>query len=297
MSEQTIVHRALLAVNMTSGTKSITSLSGGCIHDVRRIDLHDGRTIVAKCAHDHLGTRQLRSEHVSLGYLESLGLDEVVIPRLLGFHQESAGAVLLMDWLEIGPATENSWRRLGEGIASMHAIDVGPRFGFPEDNFIGGTPQINTWSDDWIHFNRSSRLTPQIRMASDHGRIDSAEVHLLNQVIDRLDDWLPPNPRPSLLHGDLWSGNVVHLQSGQVAIIDPACSIGDGWADIAMLQLFGGIPHSCLESYASSIGQSLEDMLPRLDIYQMYHLLNHVNLFGRSYVDQLMKTVRRLLSA
>ena len=116
------------------------------------------------------------------------------------------------------------------------------------------------------------------------------ETARIQVVIDTLEDHIPLYPKPSLLHGDLWSGNAIPTGVGddeRIAVIDPACYIGDGWADIAMMKLFGGFPDPCIEAYSASVSDHAQ-LDSRIAVYQLYHILNHVNLFGRSYVRQAM---------
>ena len=296
MAVPSIIKRALETIGIEDDPTEIVSLSGGCIHDVRRVRLGDGHSIVCKCSFDPEGANQLHSEKSGLEFLASLGVSGLMIPEVLGLHVESMGVVLLMSWLEPGSASDDGWVALGRGLAAMHSVDVGQRYGFHGDNHIGSTPQINDWKDDWVVFNEECRLRPQLELARKTGLLGSDENTLLDQVIDRLGDWIPARPKASPLHGDLWSGNVMHLADGGVAVIDPACSIGDAWADVAMMALFGGVPRDCFDAYAAALGSDLHDMQPRLVTYQLYHVLNHVNLFGSGYLQQLTSLASRLLA-
>lgn len=295
MPVPSIIKRALETIGIHEDPADVESLSGGCIHDVRRVRLDDDRSIVCKCSLDSAGANQLLSEKSGLAFLTSLGVSDLIFPDVLGLHVESMGTVLLMNWLEPGGVRDGGWIDLGRGLAALHSADVGKRYGFHGDNHIGSTPQINDWKDDWVVFNQECRLQPQIDLARRAGLLGSSENELLDQVLDRLGDWIPNHPTAAALHGDLWSGNIMHLADGDVSIIDPACSIGDGWADIAMLGLFGGVPDACFETYASEVGSNFHDMQPRMDVYQLYHVLNHVNLFGSGYLPQLTALSKRIL--
>ncbi len=296
MPAPSIIKRAIDTIGIDANLMGAESLSGGCIHDVRKVHLGDGRSIVCKCSFDSNGADQLSSEKLGLEFLSSFGMSDLVVPDVFGLHVESMGVVLLMEWLEPGGVRDGGWANLGKGLAAMHSIDVGQRYGFHAPNHIGSTQQFNDWKDDWVVFNKECRLQPQINIAQQAGLLGLNELKLLDQVLDRLGDWLPRHPKASPLHGDLWSGNVMHLANGNVAIIDPACSIGDGWADIAMLGLFGGVPETCFDAYASMTGSSIHDMQPRIAVYQLYHVLNHVNLFGSGWLEQLTRLSNRLLA-
>jgi fructosamine-3-kinase len=190
-------------------------------------------------------------------------------------------------------------RRRGAELAALHAC-TDPRgrgYGFDGENHIGTTPQPNSWCADWVEFNAVHRLGHQLRLARDGGSLLAGEAQSFERVIDRLDSLLPRHPRPGLLHGDLWSGNALPTSGGaaggRVALIDPACSFGDGWADIAMMRLFGGFPPACFEAYAAA-NPDRDGLEERLAVYQLYHLLNHVNIFGRGYAAQALALAARL---
>jgi fructosamine-3-kinase len=267
-----------------------TPLAGGCIHDVRRLEFEDGSSCVAKVAS---GTDDplLRAESVGLASLASVGL--VRVPEVLGLESESGATVLLLEWLEAGSSSDASWRSFGESLARLHAHVGEDRFGFDSDNFIGRTPQRNRWCDDWVEFNATHRLQPQIVQARDAGLLTEGDRIRLDGVVDRLDRYIPRHPHPSMLHGDLWSGNVVPMVDGGVAMIDPACHWGDAWSDVAMMMLFGGFSADCFEAW-EACQTDREQSRDRIAITQLYHLLNHLNLFGASYHGQAMAIADRL---
>ena len=135
------------------------------------------------------------------------------------------------------------------------------------------------------------RLGHQLALARSRTLLSDEEANSVEGVIDRLAGLIPRRPRGSLLHGDLWSGNALPTRDGRIGVIDPACSVGDGLADIAMMRLFGGFPEACFEAYSSSIDDH-ESVETQVAVYQIYHLLNHVNLFGRGYVGQVMEVAK-----
>lgn len=296
MSVPSIIATAIRSLGINEEIDRLESLSGGCIHDVRRITTSGGLAIVCKCSYDPEGERRLQSEQAGLAFLASLQIPGLVLPRVLGLHVEQMGSVLMTEWLQKGPVRDGGWSYLGRLLAGMHAIDVGKRYGFHEANHIGGSIQVNEWRNSWIEFNRDCRFSPQIEMARRSGLLESQDDELLEQIVQRLPEWIPDTPFPSALHGDLWSGNVMPLAGGRLAIIDPACSIGDGWADMAMLDLFGGVPRECFDTYAASTDSNFDDMRSRMAVYQIYHILNHLNLFGAGYLHQLRAASSRLLA-
>jgi len=294
MSERAAITRALAEAALPSSIHRVRELSGGCIHRVCEIMLADGSRVVVKIN---------RGDQVGLFEEEAAGLKAlyetgtVMVPRPLAVGAWDDVAVLLMTALAGGSATDEAWRRFGRELAALHAVDAGSRYGFHNDNHLGSTYQPNTFCDDWVVFNGRYRLRFQVELAQQNGQLTGAEVRRLETLIGRLDEFIPVAPKPSLLHGDLWSGNALPTMDEQgaarIAVIDPATSIGDGWADIAMMKLFGGFPSSCLSAY----GQSVDDhdrVEQRIAVYQLYHVLNHVNIFGRGYAGQAMGLVASL---
>ncbi len=205
---------------------------------------------------------------------------------MLGETEE--GAYLLMEWIEPGNGDQ---RELGTALAKLHQVTA-PQFGFRKDNYLGILPQINTYEENWWTFFFKNRLESQITLAEKSNRWGGRrqEKYLLfkKHVLQITDQ---QKNVPSLLHGDLWSGNVFFDQQGRPVFIDPAVSYGNREQDIAMSQLFGGFRPEFLTAYQDSF--PLEDgWSERLPVYQLYYLLAHLNMFGESYgsqVDQLLE--------
>lgn len=272
------------------GVESASSLTGGSIHDVRRLVLADGGSCVVKIA-DARDDALLRSEEEGLAALAGTGA--VRTPAVLGLACHADVSVLVLEHLESGASHAADWETFGRQLSTLHASPAGDRYGFASDNHIGRTPQPNRWCDDWVEFLAQCRLGPQLGLAREHDRLDASLADSIESVIHRLDRLVPRRPRPSLLHGDLWSGNAMPLADGAVAVIDPACFVGDAWFDVGMMRLFGGFPESCFAAWLE--GQSDDEQAAeRTDVAQLYHLLNHVNLFGAGYVDQVRTIVERL---
>lgn len=196
---------------------------------------------------------------------------------------EGAQAYLEMERLELGGPSD--WPALARMIANLHR-NTGPEFGWGTNNWIGLSPQKNGWSRDWIGFYRDCRLHPQLQRAA---LLSDAEPILKN--LKRF--FANYNPAPSLLHGDLWCGNVGFTREGPV-IYDPAVYYGDRETDLAMTELFGGFPAGFYAAYREAwpLDPGYETRRP---LYKLYHLLNHLNLFGPSYLGQVNATLRLLL--
>jgi protein-ribulosamine 3-kinase len=223
------------------------------------------------------GFRKLgRSAEVEVDGLRALGA-VVRVPRIL----EHGADFILLEQLDL--KRSGDWSALARMLAALHRT-TGPRFGWHTDNYIGATPQINSWRDDWSVFFKECRLAPQLALAKKNGY--AVEIHGALKVLEG------HQPKPSLLHGDLWAGNAGFIKEGPV-LFDPAVYYGDREADLAMTELFGGFPREFYRAYdeAWPLDEGYERRKP---MYNLYHLLNHLNLFGGSYLDQVESTLRSL---
>jgi len=294
MSTERELAGALAAAGYGAEVTETRVLTGGCIHDVRRLTLADGTTVVAKIDRaDRYGL--FEEEAASLRALAAT--HTVLVPEVRSVVREGPVAVLFLAVLEPCPAGPDQWRRFGHELAQLHLSESTCEYGFETLNHLGTTPQPNGWCDDWVHFNAEHRLGHQLTLAVEGNLLAAEESRRVERVIERLGSLIPRRPRPALLHGDLWSGNALAAADergdARIGVLDPACSYGDGWADIAMMQLFGGFPQACFDAYADSVPDAPR-LQTRLAVYQLYHVLNHLNLFGRSYVAQAMELARRL---
>lgn len=221
-----------------------------------------------------------------------LGRSPLRVPAPIGHGTAGAQAWLLMDWLAESAPSATSWTQLGEGLAALHR-HTQPQHGFHQDNFIGSLPQRNTPCATWLEFWVAHRLAPQAALARARGRLDAPTQVLLDRVVARLPELLPDEP-PALLHGDLWSGNVL-VSTGPdhvPAIFDPAVHYGHREADLAMSTLFGGFEPGFYVAYAARF--PLEPgWRERLPLHNLYPLMVHLNLFGTGYLPQIQAVLRR----
>ena len=256
-----------------------TAVGGGCIHDARRVRLADGRRVFLKSA---------RGQSSALLTAESRGLallaPHIRVPRILAENTAGDGTRwLALEWLEMNPLSSASWTDLGRQLASLHAVTA-DRHGLDHDNFIGTTPQDNARAAGWLEFYQERRLRPQIRLARSRGH-DVPETDILTAAELLLADH---EPAPALLHGDLWSGNVASLPDQGAVVFDPAPYFGDPETDLAMLELFGGpLPADFLPGYGP-VDASREKRRP---LYDLYHALNHLNLFGSGYASMVRRCI------
>ena len=205
-------------------------------------------------------------------------------------------SLIVIEWLDLVRNTDASDAMFGKQLAAQHR-HTAQRFGWHVDNTLGASPQPNPWTDTWSEFFREHRLGHQLTLAATHvGRSSTHWIDRGRSLCDRMDDLLEGHrPQPSLLHGDLWSGNRGTTPDGRPAIFDPAVYFGDREADIAMTRLFGGFGARFYSAYDES--WPLEPGAEiRGNLYNLYHVLNHFNLFGESYAVQARAMIDDLLS-
>lgn len=218
----------------------------------------------------------------------------VRVPQVLATGEQGGEAFLVMEGLMLGRKTGEAAARLGGALAHQHQR-LGERFGWYRNNFIGATPQFNAPAEDWLQFFRDHRLGFQLRLAAENGY-----GGVLQEQGTTLMEKLPAffigyTPRPSLLHGDLWAGNWGVLETGEPVIFDPAVYYGEREADLAMTELFGGFPPEFHSAYNAV--WPLDDGYPvRRGIYNLYHVCNHLNLFGTGYLAQAQGLMEQLLA-
>lgn len=221
------------------------------------------------------------------------------VPRVIACEEFAAGqdgvlALLLLEWIDLKPLDALTAARLGDGMAALHRVTA-EQFGLEQDNFIGGTPQINARSKDWVHFWQHCRLLPQlercIRNRYPSKLIDRGE----RLVADCAGFFRDHSPQPSLLHGDAWSGNLGADEAGMPVVFDPAVYFGDRETDLAMMELFGAPPKDFYSAYDNAWPRAA-GFVTRKNFYNLYHVLNHANLFAGDYVRQSEHMIEALLA-
>jgi fructosamine-3-kinase len=216
------------------------------------------------------------------------------VPRPICCGESGDHAFLALEWLDFGGGNDRRQGLLGRQLAALHAIRQ-PHFGWRRDNTIGSTPQINDQTDDWLTFWREKRLGFQLNLAARRGhggQLQKSGERLLAELAGLFDGY---RPFPSLLHGDLWGGNADCTQGGDPVVFDPACYCGDREADVAMTELFGGFSSDFYAGYREIL--PLDDGYRiRKQLYNLYHVLNHLNLFGSGYRSQAETMIAGLLA-
>ena len=265
-------------------------LGGGSINDTTRIETTAGAFVVK--AHRRAPARMFQAEADGLNALRASGTT-LAIPRVIvvGAGEPGASSFLVLEYLAAGRRRADFDETLGRGLAELHR-STADRFGFHQDNYCGATPQPNPWTSRWIDFYGVSRLAHQLRLATDAGFLSSTEAQRIESLIARLHEWIGEPPSgPSLIHGDLWSGNLHADSNGRPALIDPAACYAHREAELGMMTLFGGFSARVFAAYDEAF--PLEpDWRDRNPLYQLYHLMNHLNLFGGGYHRQVMSIVR-----
>lgn len=229
---------------------------------------------------------------------EMLGLDalhcsdSIRAPQAIGCGVAGAQAFIAMEYLDLSGRPDQAV--FARQLAAMHQ-DRQHQFGFAIDNTIGSTPQINSFCADWISFWQQHRLGYQLSLAKSNGygnQLYDIGMRLNERIGHFFHDY---RPLASLLHGDLWNGNWAADKTGNPVIYDPACYYGDHQADLAMMELFGGPGQRFFAAY-NEVFPIEAGYSERRDLYNLYHILNHANLFGGSYVSQAQRMIASLLA-
>ena len=265
---------------------------GGDINQAYRLMLSDGSSVFMK-SNTAKNLPFFGAEAKGLEALRQTGT--IGVPKVIAMGSDKNMSFLLMEYLEAAPKLESYWKVFGRELAALHRADCSQLtadglFGFCEDNYIGAAPQKNTPMTKWVDFFRECRLLPQFRMADRY--FDSGTRKLCTKLTDHLDSYLPEPEFPSLIHGDLWSGNSAPGPDGKAWIFDPAAYVGHNEAELAMTELFGRCPEEFYRAYneITPIDSGYRD---RRDLYNLYHLLNHLNLFGSSYLGSVKQILSR----
>ena len=268
-----------------------TPVSGGCIHQSLRISTALGESFFLKWS-SAPARDTFFAEANGLEALADLGGPRV--PEVIGYSPpDDSPSWLLLEFVPHGPETDDYWEALGRGIAHIHRPRPEP-YGWEHPNYIGSLPQANEVTEDWSEFWWTRRLLPQLTTAREGDRLPEGwdEWELLEA---RLPDLMAgAGLETSLLHGDLWSGNVFAGPSGEPILVDPAVYRGHAEVDLAMTELFGGFPNSFYAAYWSVRPPMDGYREIRRSLYQLYPLLVHVNLFGGSYVGATYRTLSQI---
>lgn len=259
------------------------SVPGGCINQGAILKTNRGRSVFIK-QNQHTPGDMFRREAEGL---RALRTDKG--PRIPEAYAHGRDFLLLED-LSPAPAAKDYWEKLGNQLAHVHR-QTSPKFGFDHDNYIGSTPQPNSRHTDGYAFFAENRLRFQARLAVERGYLNTDDLEQLESIVAQLKHLIPQQPA-SLLHGDLWSGNAITDSEGEPALIDPAVHYGWAEAELGMTALFGGFPDRFYLAYLE-VHPLQPGWRERFPIYNLYHLLNHLNLFGSGYLGPVRAILRR----
>ncbi len=266
------------------------SVGGGCINQGYCVSSNT-RTYFVKLN---------QASQVQMFEAEALGLKQmretqaIRVPKPICWGIAADSSYIVLEWLELGGSNNSqTWEEMGRQLAAMHRWNppTAKGYGWEQNNTIGSTPQLNNWTSDWAEFFAESRIGYQFQLAQRRG----GHFPQQEQLIAAIPKLLNHQPQPSLVHGDLWGGNAAVTTSGEPVILDPATYIGDREVDLAMTELFGGFPAAFYRGYNEA--WSLDDgYKQRKTLYNLYHILNHFNLFGGGYASQANRMIEQILS-
>ncbi|MEI9808371.1 MAG: fructosamine kinase family protein [Bacteroidota bacterium] len=275
-------------LNIPVSSVELSPVGGGSINDTYRVTINSGKRFFLKLNSSTTCPGLFEKEKNGLAFLNQANC--ILIPPVILDKTNDNGQLLLMEWIEAGIRDEDFWKKFGEQLARLHTISH-THFGFEEDNYMGSLLQINTYTADWISFFIRYRLQPQIELAAARRLLDKSHISSFETLFKKLDTIFTIE-KPSLLHGDCWSGNFMCNDRSQPVLIDPAVYFGHRSMDLAMTTLFGGFDKVFYDSYHYHLP------LPRnyqeqWEVCNLYPLLIHLNLFGQSYLHDILATLRR----
>ena len=260
--------------------------SGGCINQGGRIKTTSGNFFL-KWNDEKKFPKMFEAESKGLKLLYQQ--NTLRIPKVIGVGERESYQFLLLEFIDQKSRSKMYWRHLGSGLAGLHQCTE-VSFGLDHDNYIGSLKQFNRAHSTWINFFIEQRLNVQVKLAIDTGLSGSDWMKKFETLYTKLPSLLPEE-KPSLLHGDLWSGNLITDEKGEPCLIDPAVYFGSREADLAMTRLFGGFDAEFYSSY-TEVFPLQKGYEKRVDLYNLYPLLVHVNLFGGSYVHSVENILR-----
>jgi fructosamine-3-kinase len=290
MNWQPIVEQIEIVTGSAFKLINARPLTGGDINSAYHLQGNDQSYFVKLNHTDMLPMFAAEAEGLAeLAATRTVRIPAPIVHGITGTH-----AFMVLEYIEFGVSGKGSDRLLGQQLALLHQQPQ-PYFGWHRDNTIGSTAQLNSRNDDWIVFWRTQRLQYQLKLASANGYRGNLQVSG-TRLCDKLASFFVGyNPKPSLLHGDLWGGNAVTDKYGNPLLFDPACYYGDKEADLAMTELFGGFSPDFYAAYRESCPID-PAYTTRKKLYNLYHILNHLNLFGSGYLRQAESMISSLLS-
>ena len=269
---------------------NIKKIFGGCINDSWRIEFSDSIFFLKK---NNRNKKLLKFEQYCLNDLKKYNNSKnILIPKVINYYEYENNEFLVLEWLDLKNLNQ---KKLGAGIAEIHinSNKSNPnKFGYPVPGFIGSTKQLKGWESNWVDCFIKLRIEPQLLLLNHH----SISIDLINNIKSKIKLHLSDhNPMISLIHGDLWSGNISSNYQEKGVLFDPSCWWADSEVDIAMTKLFGGFTNDFYDGYYKLI-KAKNDLEKRTTIYNFYHILNHANMFGGAYDVQVNNYINMILN-
>ncbi|ASS90048.1 fructosamine kinase family protein [Aeribacillus pallidus] len=288
MSVSAILRKALDEIGDRTAVIQCKNVSDGDINSSYYVQ-SECRSYFAKI-NKNVPPRFFQSEAVGLELLRKT--NTVKVPNVYYVMEAENGSysLLLLEWIE-GEKTKQTAALLGQAVAQLHHQYYGSHFGLAEDNYIGWLPQKNGLYENWMDYFIECRLPPQIQLAEQKGRMPTYRRNKIEKLLASLERWLPEKCRHSLLHGDLWGGNWIVGANGVPYLIDSSVFYGHYEFEIAFTELFGRFPDQFYEAY-NEIQPLSPEYKERKELYQLFYLLVHLNLFGETYgysVDRILQ--------
>ncbi|HZH65928.1 MAG TPA: fructosamine kinase family protein [Flavisolibacter sp.] len=286
---ETAIKQKLSQYLLLSKDFRVQFVGGGSINETYRLQFDDSKVFCKVNSATNFPGLFVK-EKAGLALLEKQGV--IKTPSVIDCFEAFGHQVLILEWVEEGLRTETFWKKFGEQLAALHHVTT-ESFGLEEDNYMGSVPQQNKRQKDWIAFFTKQRLQPPITKCTEKNLLGPNHLQLFEKLFLLLPDIFETTQKPSLLHGDLWSGNFICSHNHEPVLIDPAVYYGHRSMDLAMTTLFGGFHTSFYEAYDYhySFPANYEEQLA---ICNLYPLLIHLYLFGRSYLPQIEHTLNRL---
>jgi len=262
-------------------------IGGGSINDTYKLVINGSLRFFCKINSTEKFPRLFEKEKHGI---ECLGNQHIIrVPRIIACESQAQNQALILEWIEQGLKTEKFWANFGEQLAALHHTSSS-FFGFGEDNYMGALPQSNKPSATWIDFLIHERFVPQIALALKKNLLEAGHARQFEKLYKKLEDIFPIET-PSLLHGDLWSGNFLADETGNPVLIDPAVYFGHCSMDLAMTTLFGGYDKIFYKAYHYHFPFP-NNYREQWEICNLYPLLIHLNLFGKSYQSEIVRTIK-----
>ena len=269
---------------------NIKQIFGGCINQSWRIEFTDSKFFLKK---NERNQKLLKFEQYCLNDLRKyINSQNIIIPKVINYFEYENNEFLLLDWINLNNFNQ---KKLGAGIAEIHLNSNKKKpnkFGYQVPGFIGTSRQLDGWESNWVDCFTRLRIEPQLSLLKN----GSFSIDLINRIISKIKDHLSDHdPMNCLIHGDLWSGNVSTDKHEKGILFDPSCWWADSEIDIAMTRLFGGFTNDFYNEYNKNIKEK-KGSNKRTTIYNFYHILNHANMFGGNYINQVNNYINLILN-